>query len=113
MSNIKKHVESYLEMNKQKVLNLLGLAQRAGKLVTGEELVTKEIQAQKAKYVFVASDAGKNTLKKLQDKSRYYEIPLSEAFTSLELTQALGKPRKAIAVVDHGFAKKMGELLNE
>ena len=49
MSNIKKHVESYLEMNKQKVLNLLGLAQRAGKLVTGEELVTKEIQAQKAK----------------------------------------------------------------
>ena len=57
---------------------------------------------------------GKNTLKKLQDKSRYYEIPLSEAFTSLELTQALGKPRrKAIAVMDHGFAKKMRELLNE
>ena len=55
-------------MNKQKVLNLLGLAQRAGKLVTGEELVTKEIQAQKAKYVFVASDAGKHTLKKLQDR---------------------------------------------
>ena len=83
-------------MNKQKVLYLLGLAQRAGKLVTGEELVTKEIQAQKAKFVFVASDAGKHTLKKLQDKSRYYEIPLSEAFTSLELTQALGNQEKQL-----------------
>jgi ribosomal protein L7Ae-like RNA K-turn-binding protein len=50
--------------NKQKILNMLGLARRAGKLVTGEELVVDEVRKQKAKLVFVASDASENTRKK-------------------------------------------------
>ena len=48
-------------MSKEKALNLLGLAMRAGKLVTGEELTLKDIRAQKVNLVFIASDAGKNT----------------------------------------------------
>jgi len=36
-------------LNKQKISNLLGLAQRAGKLISGEELVIKAIQEEKAK----------------------------------------------------------------
>ena len=59
-------------MNQDRLLNMLGLAMRAGKLVTGEEAVVKEIRSQNAKLVFVAQDAGKNTHKKIQDKSTYY-----------------------------------------
>ena len=55
--------------NKTKILNLLGLAMRAGKLVTGEELTLKDIRANKAKFVFVAQDASENTRKKIKDKS--------------------------------------------
>lgn len=52
--------KSYLEMeNRQKVLNLLGLAQRANKLVTGEQLVLKQVRAKKAYLVFIASDGAK------------------------------------------------------
>ena len=43
--------------NTKKVLNLLGLAKRAGKVITGEELVVKAIQNGKASLVFVAHDA--------------------------------------------------------
>ncbi|HFM9816145.1 ribosomal L7Ae/L30e/S12e/Gadd45 family protein, partial [[Eubacterium] siraeum] len=55
-------------MNKQKISNLLGLAQRAGRIISGEELVVKAIQDGKAKLVFLAHDAGPNLTKKIQDK---------------------------------------------
>lgn len=98
-------------MNKVKVMNLLGLAQRAGKLVTGEELSIKEIRAQKAQLVLVANDAGKNTHKKVLDKSTYYEVPCFDSLTAEEITHAIGKPRMVVCVMDQGFAKKLKELI--
>ncbi|WP_193750814.1 ribosomal L7Ae/L30e/S12e/Gadd45 family protein, partial [Streptococcus infantis] len=56
-------------MNKQKIANLLGLAQRAGKIISGEEMVVKAIQDQKVRLVFLAHDAAPNLTKKIQDKS--------------------------------------------
>ncbi len=52
------------EGNRQKAMNLIGLAMRAGKLITGEELTIADIRKQKAKIVFVANDASENTKKK-------------------------------------------------
>ncbi len=98
-------------MNKAKCLNLLGLAMRAGKLITGEELSVKDIRSGRAKLVFVASDAGKNTHKKIIDKATYYEVPVFDGFTNEELSQAIGKSRMVVTVLDSGFAKKMKELL--
>ncbi|HIX70291.1 MULTISPECIES: YlxQ-related RNA-binding protein [Enterococcus] len=98
-------------MNQDRLLNMLGLAMRAGKLVTGEEAVVKEIRSQNAKLVFVAQDAGKNTHKKIQDKSTYYEISFFDGLTQAAISQAIGRPRTAIAVMDGGFAKKMKELI--
>jgi ribosomal protein L7Ae-like RNA K-turn-binding protein len=100
-------------MNEQKVLNLLGLAMRAGKLVTGEELALKEVRGKKAHLVFVAHDASENTKKKVQDKCRFYEVACSTAFNQTALSIAIGRSRMVISVVDAGFAKKMRELLGE
>ena len=97
--------------NKTKILNLLGLAMRAGKLVTREELTLKDIRANKAKFVFVAQDASENTRKKIKDKSSYYNVPVSELFSQFELSQAIGRPRMVIGVTDAGFATKIKELL--
>lgn len=98
-------------MNKQKALNMLGLAQRAGKIVTGEEMTLKEIRLEKAKLILLASDAGKNTKKKIKDKSSFYEIPLIQAFTAEEISLAIGKPRMVAGIMDAGFAKKVQELI--
>ena len=96
-------------MNKQKISNLLGLAQRAGKLISGEELVI--IQEEKAKLVFLANDAASNLTKKVTDKGRYYEVQVSTVFSTLELSTAIGRARKVVAVVDAGFSKKMRSLM--
>lgn len=98
-------------MNKKKALNLLGLAMRAGKLISGEELVIKSIRNQRADLVLVAQDASENTKKKIKDKSKYYEIPCTDFFTSEELSQSIGKPRMVIGILDKGFAKKIEELI--
>ena len=42
---------------KQQISNLLGIAKRAGKIISGEELVIKSIQSSKATLVFLANDA--------------------------------------------------------
>lgn len=97
-------------MDKQKILNLLGLAMRAGKLVTGEELTVKDIQANKTKFLFIAADTGINTKKKMIDKSAYYTILYNDSFNQDELSLAIGRIRKVIGVNDQGFANKFKEL---
>ena len=91
---------------------MLGLAQRAGKLISGEELVIKAVQSGQARLVFLANDAAANLSKRITDKSNYYEIPVSTLFTEIELSHAIGQNRKVIALVDDGFAKKMESLMN-
>lgn len=49
-----------------KALSRLGLATRAGKLISGEEIVLKAIRSGEAKLVLLAGDASDNTRKKFQ-----------------------------------------------
>ena len=93
--------------NSKKLSNLLGLAQRAGRVISGEELDVKAIQTGQAQLIFLAKDAGSNLTKKVTDKSNYYNIEVSTVFSALELSIAIGRNRKVLAIVDTGFSKKM------
>ncbi|MBF7095014.1 YlxQ-related RNA-binding protein [Streptococcus sp. HF-1907] len=97
--------------NLEKLSNFIGLAQKAGKVISGEELVVKAIQHQQVSLVFLANDAGPNLTKKVTDKSSYYQTEVSTVFSTLELSAALGKPRKVVAIADAGFSKKMRTLM--
>ncbi|GMA47267.1 L7Ae family ribosomal protein [Tetragenococcus muriaticus PMC-11-5] len=101
---------SCLAMSKQKALNMLGLAMRAGKLVTGEEMTLQKIRARKVKLVLVAEDAGENTQKRVKDKSTFYQVPFVNCLYSEEISRAIGKNRMVIGVLDNGFANKIKEL---
>ena len=87
-----------------KTLQLLSLIKKANKLITGEEFVTDAIRKKKIYLVFLASDAGVNTTKKITDKTKYYEVPLVNTYTSDELSSAIGKKRMVIGITDLGFA---------
>lgn len=101
-------------MNTQKILQLLGLATRARKVITGEELVVSEVRSGKARLVMVAEDASQNTKKKLRDKCHTYKIDFREFSNRYELGHAIGKEQRVvIAIMDSGFAKKMVSLLDE
>ena len=93
------------------VLKLLGIATRAKKIISGEEFCLDAIRKNQIKYLFLASDAGVNTTKRITDKANFYNVEVDTSFTSTELSGAIGKNnRKVIGVIDIGFAKKIKEI---
>jgi ribosomal protein L7Ae-like RNA K-turn-binding protein len=99
-------------IEKTKLMSLLSLSQKAGKLISGEELCEKALKNGGARLVIVAEDASDNTKTKFSQKTFYYKIPFYTAFTKEELNHAIGKQNRAtVAVSDGGFAKSMEEYL--
>ncbi|MBB3109435.1 ribosomal protein L7Ae-like RNA K-turn-binding protein [Paenibacillus phyllosphaerae] len=95
-----------------KALSMLGMAMRAGKLVTGDETVLKNIRQGKAKLVIVAGDASENTKKKYRDKCASYGVKHIEALDRLSLGHAIGKAERVlIAVTDAGFSSSIERSL--
>jgi len=100
-------------MKQNQWMSLLGLANRARKIISGEELTVKEIRNGKAKLVLLAADASTNTTKKITDKCNSYQVPLKIVEDRYLLGQAIGKEARVIvAVMDDGFAKKLVTLLD-
>jgi ribosomal protein L7Ae-like RNA K-turn-binding protein len=86
----------------------LGLAMRAGKLVTGDEGVLDAVRKGEAKLVIVATDASSNTRKKFHDKCASFHTPILEFGRRDELGSSIGKAeRVVVAVTDDGFANML------
>ena len=97
---------------KTKILNLLGLATRARKIILGEEFVLKAMRNTNL-IVFLASDAGSNITKKIINKAHTFNCTIIDIFTTDELSKAIGKEnRKVMIIDDRGFNKKIQEYLN-
>ena len=62
--------------NNNKVLSLLGLATKAGKVASGEFSTEKSVKTGKGFLVLVADDASQNTKKKFQNMCDFYEVPI-------------------------------------
>jgi len=100
-------------MNTNQWMSLLGLANRARKIISGEELSVKEIRSGKAKLILLSADASANTTKKITDKCKSYEVPYKLVEDRHLLGQAIGKEaRVVVAVLDDGFANKLVTLLD-
>lgn len=100
--------------DEKRFYQLLGLANRARKLVSGEELVLNEIKKRHAKLVILSNDASNATRKKIQDKCQHYQVPLVQVGDRETLGHAIGKDQRvALAVTDEGFGKKLLTLLGQ
>ncbi len=89
-----------------KILSNLGLCNKASGLVAGEKLVCDYLQMHKVKYIFLASDASDNAKKKIYNKANYYNVGVCEAFSSVELSQAIGKcGRMVVGITNESFLK--------
>lgn len=84
------------------ILNNLGLCNRAGYLVKGEEITLTHLRNGDLCYIFLANDSGKNTSKRILDKAKFYNVEVNLDYSSMELAQALGVARKVIGVVNKG-----------
>ena len=93
----------------KKVLQMLGLCQRAGKLSSGETGCLAAIRDGSAELIIVADDASDNTKKRFADSSAFYHKNIITVGEKSEL----GKDdRSVLTVNDKGFAKKIAEMLN-
>lgn len=89
-----------------KILNNLGLCNRAGKLISGTDMVCDYLASGKVCYIFLANDAADNTKNKILNKAFYYNVEVSESYSSVELSQAVGKlNRMVLGVTEKGFLK--------
>ena len=96
-----------------KLLSLLGIAQKAGKIVSGGFLCEKAIKSREAKLVIIAEDAQKNTVSTISNKCTFYHIPYSFYGVKETLGHAIGKQeRSCVAVTDQGFADSIAKLLS-
>lgn len=94
--------------DKDKVLMLLGLAKRAGKVTAGGEMTLKDGRAGKLFCVVVAGDVSEGSTKKIRNMCEYYEIPLFTYGEKKTLGKALGRDYCAAAgIQDPGFAKEI------
>lgn len=101
------------EAIEKKVTNLLGIAQRANKIVSGELAVERFVQSGKAKLLIVAGDASAGTKKKYTDMAKFYQIDLLILLSKQTLGECIGKSyRAAIALGDSGFIKALSKLIN-
>lgn len=94
--------------NEHQFYQLLGLANRARKVVSGQEPVLNEIRKRNAKLVIIATDASETTKKTIQDKCLHYHVYCVQMGDRDSLGQAIGKEQRvALAVTDEGFAAKL------
>lgn len=94
--------------NNNKVLSLLGLATKAGRVASGEFSTEKSVKTGKGFLVLVADDASQNTKKKFQNMCDFYEVPIYFIANKEELGRFCGKEfRASLAVQDENFAKAM------
>ncbi len=99
--------------NRQKVLNLIGLATRARKTASGEFSTEKAVKSKKACLVIVSEEASANTKKMFTNLCTYYKVPICYFGGKEELGHSMGKEMRAsLAVVDEGLAKAIMKQMN-
>ena len=95
-----------------RLLSLLGLCRRAGKIVIGADPVIDSVLKGKSHLVLMAKDFSKNSKKSIvsacNDSNLKTEVI---ARTKEELGFALGKYCAVVSITDKGFSDKIQELI--
>ncbi len=93
-------------MASEEVLRLLGLAYRAGSVVSGEFKTEDAVKSGQAALVIIAEDVSENTRKKFRNMCEFHQVPIREYADKDLLGHSLGKEfRASVAITDEGFAK--------
>ena len=87
-----------------KVLGMLGLAKRAGKVVSGEFLSSQAVKNGQSRLIIIASDISENGKKSIVNACRFYGVEYIELSASKELGRAIGEDsRMIVSVNDDNF----------
>ncbi len=95
-----------------KIAALLGFAQKAGKIVSGDDVVYGYLQKGKVKLVLAATDTGVNTKKEFVRMINKTDIPWAVWGDKARLGLVIGKsPRALVGLTEGQFAQAILALL--
>lgn len=103
-----------MKLKQDNILSTIGLAAKAGLVVSGEVPTESAVKSNKAFLVIISEDASKNTTKKFTNMCTYYNVPVLSYSTKEMLGRAMGKNmRSSMAFLDEGFAQTVRRKLEE
>ena len=94
-----------------KLLSLLGLMRRAGKLSLGFDAAADSAESGISRLILTTADISPKTLKELNYKINTQIEVIALNGDALELQRAIGKAVKIISINDKGFAQKAKLLM--
>ena len=99
--------------NDAKLCGLIGLATKAGRIVSGTDACLETIQKGKVNLILIACDCSERTKSTFYKEAGKYNIAIYEVLSIEEISKAIGKPNKAvIGIKDVGFSNKVISIIN-
>lgn len=97
----------------ERLVGLLGMARRAGRLVTGFDAVKESVVGHRAQLVLVAADLSPKTEKELRFAAGETTPLVAADMTKDAIGHAIGcqKPVGVVATEDRGFAAAMKQAV--
>lgn len=103
-------------MRKDKVLSMLGLARRAGRLSMGHDMAQQAIKRKKAKAVFLCADSSDRLKREFEKAAQQYAngIPVLKTDVTMdEIHYSVGSRAGVITIDDENFSSKIISLLEQ
>lgn len=95
-----------------RILSMLGIAAKAGKVVSGEFSTEKAVKTGKAHLVIVSEEASGNTKKQFSDMTAFYKVPCYFYGDKESLGRCIGKEfRASLAITDENLARAVEDKL--
>lgn len=96
-----------------KIYSMLGLATKAGKLVSGSDVCERALKSGKVTMVILSEDASEATKKSFRDMCEYRKIPYRIFGDRYNLGKHAGKDERAVlGICDTGFTEQVLRMID-
>lgn len=102
------------KITEDSILSFIGLAARAGKVISGAQAVEDSVNKGKVFLVIVSCDSSDSTFSKVTGITELCKVKTIRFSTKYNIGHNIGKPDRAVvAIADKGFADRLKVLLSE
>ena len=99
---------------RKKIISMLSLARKAGKLTAGADPVKEAVSAGQVSAVFTASDLSERSLRNIEFTCRNSSVPTLPLGVAMdEMSAQIGRRSGILAVADKGMEEKIKSLLSD
>jgi predicted RNA-binding protein YlxR (DUF448 family) len=101
-------IQEIVRSLKLRILNLIGMARKAGAIVSGSQSVLQELAKPAASLLLVASDAAEGTADKILNRAKGANIPFFKLFDKQTFGSAVGRDERShLVLTNKKFARNL------